>query len=135
MTKDNEPVAWQFQHEETGRITFVDAWQMENRWEANNPRWSRIGPVYRQQPDLAEAVKECSIREGKLLREKAELEAQLADSVRAELLAYALDSFAEAIKQRDELLAALEKIKLRDVSLADAQVTALEAIASVKGQP
>lgn len=40
--KDVEPVAFMFQHSETGRITFVDAWQKENGWAAGNPRFFEV---------------------------------------------------------------------------------------------
>ena len=32
LCADVEPVAFMFQHSETGRITFVDAWKKENGW-------------------------------------------------------------------------------------------------------
>lgn len=56
MTKQaGEPVAWEFQHEDTGLIDFVDPQQVEWGFEKNNPRWQKIGPVYRwhaqAQPD------------------------------------------------------------------------------------
>lgn len=52
-----EPVAWEFQHEETGAITFVDRQQVEWGFEKNNPRWQKIGPVYRHpQPSVDDAV-------------------------------------------------------------------------------
>jgi hypothetical protein len=41
-----EPAAWQYQHEETGRILFVDPWQKENGWEEANDRFVLVGPVY-----------------------------------------------------------------------------------------
>jgi hypothetical protein len=41
-----EPVAFMFQHSETGRITFVDAWQKENGWAAANPRYSEVGALH-----------------------------------------------------------------------------------------
>jgi len=44
-TKD-EPVAWMFQHEETGRIMFVEAQQLEWGFEKGNPRLEKVGPLY-----------------------------------------------------------------------------------------
>lgn len=44
--KDVEPVAFMFQHSETGRVTFVDAWQKENGWSAGNPRFKEVGALY-----------------------------------------------------------------------------------------
>jgi hypothetical protein len=41
-----EPVAWMWQHEETGRTGFVDAWQVEQGWQKNNPRNRIVGPLY-----------------------------------------------------------------------------------------
>lgn len=43
---DVEPVAFMFQHSETGRVTFVDAWQKENGWAAANPRYSEVGALH-----------------------------------------------------------------------------------------
>jgi len=43
---DVEPVAFMFQHSETGRITFVDAWQKENGWSAGNPKFKEVGALY-----------------------------------------------------------------------------------------
>ena len=39
-----EPVAWMWQHDETGRTGFVDPWQVENGWQANNPRCKLVHP-------------------------------------------------------------------------------------------
>ena len=41
-----EPVAYMWQHDETGRIGFIDKWQLENGWEANNPRNKIVGPLF-----------------------------------------------------------------------------------------
>jgi len=43
---DVEPVAFMFQHSETGRITFVDAWQKENGWATANPRYKEVGALH-----------------------------------------------------------------------------------------
>jgi hypothetical protein len=40
------PVAWMFQHEDTGLTDCVDAQQVEWGFEKNNPRWQKIGPLY-----------------------------------------------------------------------------------------
>lgn len=42
-----EPVAFEFQHEDTGLIDFVDPQQVEWGFQKNNPRWQLIGPVFR----------------------------------------------------------------------------------------
>lgn len=41
-----EPVAWLFQHDETGRTMCVDAWQVENGFEHNNPRLQKLHPLF-----------------------------------------------------------------------------------------
>lgn len=41
-----EPVAWMWQHEETGRKGFVEADQLAMGWEANNPRLKITAPLY-----------------------------------------------------------------------------------------
>jgi hypothetical protein len=45
-----EPVAWLFQHEETGLTECVDVQQVERGFEKNNPRWQKIGPFYAAPP-------------------------------------------------------------------------------------
>ena len=41
-----KPVAWLFQHEETGVVHIVDCQQVEWGFEKNNPRLQKIGPLY-----------------------------------------------------------------------------------------
>jgi hypothetical protein len=43
----NTPVAFEYQHEETGIIGYVDQWQIDNGFFKNNPRLQLIGPLYR----------------------------------------------------------------------------------------
>ena len=45
-----EPVAWMFQHEETGRTMCVDAQQVEWGFEKGNPRLKKIAPLYTSPP-------------------------------------------------------------------------------------
>lgn len=45
-----EPVAWMFQHEETGRTMCVDSQQVEWGFEKGNPRLKKIGPLYTHPP-------------------------------------------------------------------------------------
>ncbi len=45
-----EPVAWMFQHEETGRMMCVDAQQVEWGLEKFNPRLKKIAPLYTSPP-------------------------------------------------------------------------------------
>jgi hypothetical protein len=52
--QEAEPVAWMFQHEDTGLIDYVDTQQVEWGFEKNNPRWQKIGPVYLHPPKPAE---------------------------------------------------------------------------------
>jgi len=48
--QEQEPVAWMFQHEETGRTMCVDAQQVEWGFEKGNPRFQKIGPLYTSPP-------------------------------------------------------------------------------------
>lgn len=41
-----EPVAWMWQHDDTGRTGFVDAWQLANGWREANPRLHVTTPLY-----------------------------------------------------------------------------------------
>ena len=45
-----EPVAFEYQHEETGVIGYIDQWQIDNGFFKNNPRLQLIGPLYRHPP-------------------------------------------------------------------------------------
>ena len=47
---EHEPVAWMFQHEETGRTMCVDAQQVEWGFEKGNPRLKKIAPLYTTPP-------------------------------------------------------------------------------------
>jgi len=47
-TEKQEPVAWMWQHGETGRIGFVEPWQIEFGFEKENPRSRLIAPLYRR---------------------------------------------------------------------------------------
>ena len=42
------PVAWMFQHEGTGNVTFFDNPTMAKLFEKDNVRWSRAIPLYTQ---------------------------------------------------------------------------------------
>src|SRR5574343_1418753 len=51
-----EQVGWMWQHDETGRTGFVDCWQVENGWQAGNPRLRLISKLYATpQPTQAQA--------------------------------------------------------------------------------
>ena len=49
-TIKEEPVAFEYQHEETGVIGYIDQWQIDNGFCKNNPRLQLIGPLYRHPP-------------------------------------------------------------------------------------
>ena len=51
-TIKEEPVAFEYQHEETGVIGYIDQWQIDNGFFKNNPRLQLIGPLYRHPPVL-----------------------------------------------------------------------------------
>ncbi len=48
-----KPVAHMWQHDETGRTGFVDQWQLDNGWQAANPRLQVISPLYRNPKESA----------------------------------------------------------------------------------
>jgi hypothetical protein len=45
-----EPVAWMFQHGETGRTLCVDAQQVKWGFEERNPSYQKIAPLYTSSP-------------------------------------------------------------------------------------
>jgi hypothetical protein len=45
-----KPVAYMWQHEETGNVGFVDPWQVENGWQAANPRLRIVSPLFASLP-------------------------------------------------------------------------------------
>ena len=54
MSEQDKPVAWMWQHDETGRVGFVDQWQLDNGWEKTNPRLKVTAPLYaRPAPPVA----------------------------------------------------------------------------------
>ena len=48
--RSQEPVAWMFQHEETGRTVCIDAQQLGWGFEKGNPRLKKIAPLYTTPP-------------------------------------------------------------------------------------
>lgn len=49
-----EPVAWMYQHEDTGLTMCVIVQQVGAGFEKNNPRWQKIAPLYTAQPQRDE---------------------------------------------------------------------------------
>lgn len=45
MVPAGQVVAWMWQHEETGNVGFIDQWQIDNGWQAANPRLRLIRPL------------------------------------------------------------------------------------------
>jgi hypothetical protein len=60
MSDNDKPVAWMFQHDETGRATFATEQDIAWGFEENNPRLHKICPLYthRQHSGLV-SVKTC----------------------------------------------------------------------------
>ena len=50
LVDPEEPVAWIFQHEDTGQTDCIDDQQVEWGFEKNNPRWQKIAPLYTTPP-------------------------------------------------------------------------------------
>jgi hypothetical protein len=44
--QSGEPVAWMFQHEDTGMVSIIDLQQIEWGYEAANPRWKKVSALY-----------------------------------------------------------------------------------------
>jgi hypothetical protein len=58
-----EPVAWLFQHEETGLTECVDTQQVEWGFEKNNPRWQKVAPLYTTPPSPVQPLTDEQIEE------------------------------------------------------------------------
>ena len=43
---EQEPVAWMYQHEETGRTAFIASWERKDGWKPSSPHMKLIGPLY-----------------------------------------------------------------------------------------
>jgi hypothetical protein len=46
QNSESEPVAWMFQHEDTGMVSIIDLQQIEWGFEAANPRWKKVSALY-----------------------------------------------------------------------------------------
>jgi hypothetical protein len=46
LQHSGEPVAWMFQHEDTGMVSIIDLQQIEWGYEAANPRWKKVSALY-----------------------------------------------------------------------------------------
>ena len=67
--QSGEPVAWMFQHEDTGMVSIIDLQQIEWGFEAANPRWKKVSALYTTpQPVVPEAKvwNQAEGRDGKL---------------------------------------------------------------------
>ena len=73
-----EPVAWMFQHGETGRTLCVDAQQVKWGFEERNPSYQKIAPLYTSPPAQRTWV-------GLTDEEKSELDAEYGDDTLAHL--------------------------------------------------
>ena len=70
-----EPVAFMWMHDETGRIGFVDVWQLKNGWQQANPRCKVKRPLF-----AADQMHAAIARERELQQNNADnLRQQLAD--------------------------------------------------------
>jgi hypothetical protein len=47
---EKEPVAWMYQHEETGRTSFIASWERKDGWKPSSTRMKLIGPLYLAPP-------------------------------------------------------------------------------------
>jgi len=56
---EQEPVAWMFQHDETGRTMCIDAQQLGWGFEKGNPRLKKIAPLYTTPPQRTERPVDC----------------------------------------------------------------------------
>ena len=73
-----EPVAWMFQHGETGRTLCVDAQQVKWGFEERHPSYQKIAPLYTSPPAQRTWV-------GLTDEEKSELDAEYGDDTLAHL--------------------------------------------------
>ncbi len=91
-----EPVAWMWQHEETGRIGFIDPWQFEQGWQASNPRHKLIKPLYTRPPapEQAEVVKDAQRYRNLRRGQKWSVIDGCGDTLRADALDAAIDAIA-----------------------------------------
>jgi hypothetical protein len=61
---ESEPVAYMWQHEETGNVGFTDQYQIANGFEKNNPRLNIISPLFTKPPSLiAKEAKWISVKD------------------------------------------------------------------------
>ena len=49
---EQEPVAWMYQHEDTGLTMCVVVQQVGSGFDKNNPRWQKIAPLYTAPPKI-----------------------------------------------------------------------------------
>jgi len=68
-----DPVAWMFQHEDTGRITCVEAQQVEWGFEKSNPRLQKIAPLFTTPPSVEAAIEATKEKAAKVCEEHESL--------------------------------------------------------------
>lgn len=50
VVHSGEPVAYMWQHDESGRIGFIDQWQVDNGFWESNPRLHLVSPLFTHPP-------------------------------------------------------------------------------------
>lgn len=98
-----EPVAWMYQHEETGQVGFVDEQQIEWGFWTNNPRLHAVSPLYAHPPvepvkeaDVS-AIRDAALEEAAVLVERCPSPRKRAGG-RVEVGNGAREAFADAIR-------------------------------------
>jgi hypothetical protein len=62
QNSESEPVAWMFQHEDTGMVSIIDLQQIEWGYEAANPRWKKVSALYTTPQPVVDAKPIAAVR-------------------------------------------------------------------------
>lgn len=137
-----EPVAYEFQHEDTGRTMFVEPKQVEWGFEKNNPRLFKVGPVYRHPAqdryalntlDLIAANEHAAAVEQQLLDAQARIATLEADAERWKQISVAFGTECDDLKaelaaereMRNATQLELERVENEELAAAQAKIDSL----------
>jgi len=85
-----EPVAWTYQHEDTGLTMCVLTQQVEPGFEKNNPRWQKSTPLYTAPPHFLDPAKVARLMDEAFERGKKEIDMEQVKDIAQKLADCAL---------------------------------------------
>ena len=132
LAKVSEPEAYMYHIKGNGKLTELAAIEYQEQFGETIIHKRALYSIPPQQPDLVADIEQLRQQLSAAQQDLGLCKLTLEQKV--EQLGHCESALAAAQADNEQLVKALEEIKLRSISLADAQVVALEAIAAHKAR-